>query len=179
MIWAGPISPFRVRKPLPCILTSWRRPVSAGPILCLFPGLFAQPWRADDRQTGDAHRAVRRTNAGAAGKDPDGFPADEITIADSLRQNGYHTIMYGKWHLGNQAQDFPTRHGFDEWFGIPISNDCYSTCVDLFDGLTSSDPQIFKNTLAVVERATASRVRRTGTFRSITLIVIKASRSTI
>lgn len=86
-------------------------------------------------------------------KDPDGFPADEITIADSLRQNGYHTIMYGKWHLGNQAQDFPTRHGFDEWFGIPISNDCYSTQVDLFDGLTSSDPQIFKNTLAVVEKS--------------------------
>lgn len=89
-------------------------------------------------------------------KDPDGFPADEITIADSLRQNGYRTIMYGKWHLGNQPEQFPTRHGFDEWFGIPISNDCYSTQVDLFDGLTSSDPQTVKNTLAIVEKGNSA-----------------------
>ena len=45
-------------------------------------------------------------------KDPDGFPGNELTIADSLQQNGYHTIMYGKWHLGNQAK----RLSHPAWF---------------------------------------------------------------
>ena len=29
----------------------------------------------------------------------------------------------GKWHLGTRPKFFPTRHGFDQWFGIPYSND--------------------------------------------------------
>lgn len=63
-------------------------------------------------------------------EDPDGFPDSEITIADSLKNGGYKTIMYGKWHLGAQSAGFPTRHGFDEWYGIPISNDRFNTVVD-------------------------------------------------
>ncbi|WNJ94292.1 sulfatase-like hydrolase/transferase [Vibrio ruber] len=59
--------------------------------------------------------------------DPDGFPKSEVTIADSLKTNGYDTVMYGKWHLGSNADSFPTRHGFDWWYGIPASNDRYST----------------------------------------------------
>jgi arylsulfatase A len=63
-------------------------------------------------------------------EDPDGFPDNEVTIADSLRKNGYKTIIYGKWHLGAQSSGFPTRHGFDEWYGIPISNDRFNAVVD-------------------------------------------------
>ncbi len=59
--------------------------------------------------------------------DPDGFPKNEVTIAESLKANGYDTMMYGKWHLGSNSDAFPTRHGFDEWYGIPTSNDRYST----------------------------------------------------
>ena len=64
--------------------------------------------------------------------DPDGgpvadaiaLPPGEVTLAQVLRQAGYATGMVGKWHLGHQRPDYlPTRRGFDEYLGIPYSND--------------------------------------------------------
>jgi len=52
-----------------------------------------------------------------------GLPGSEITIAQLLRDAGYATGCFGKWHLGHRKQFLPTRHGFDEYFGIPYSND--------------------------------------------------------
>ena len=52
-----------------------------------------------------------------------GIPSEEITIADILKLNGYSTGIFGKWHLGDKSNYLPTRHGFDEWIGIPYSND--------------------------------------------------------
>ena len=52
-----------------------------------------------------------------------GMPAEEITIAEALRERGYATAAIGKWHLGHLPQFLPTNHGFDSYFGIPYSND--------------------------------------------------------
>jgi len=52
-----------------------------------------------------------------------GLPADEITLAEALKDLGYSTGMVGKWHLGHLDPYLPTRHGFDSYFGIPYSND--------------------------------------------------------
>lgn len=52
-----------------------------------------------------------------------GLPAGEITIAEVLKQRGYATACIGKWHLGHLPAFLPTRHGFDNYFGIPYSND--------------------------------------------------------
>ena len=52
-----------------------------------------------------------------------GIHLDEMLIPELLRKRGYATACYGKWHLGTLNELFPTRHGFDEWFGIPYSND--------------------------------------------------------
>jgi arylsulfatase A-like enzyme len=52
-----------------------------------------------------------------------GLNPDEITVADVLKRRGYATACIGKWHLGWQKQLLPTRQGFDEYFGIPYSND--------------------------------------------------------
>lgn len=52
-----------------------------------------------------------------------GLPAEEITIAEMLRDAGYRTGCVGKWHLGHLPQYLPTEHGFDSYFGIPYSND--------------------------------------------------------
>ena len=41
------------------------------------------------------------------------------------RSRGYATAIYGKWHLGHQPSFLPTRHGFDEFYGIPYSNDMW------------------------------------------------------
>lgn len=55
--------------------------------------------------------------------DNHGLPTSEITIARHARDNGYATGCFGKWHLGHMHPHLPTDHGFDEYFGIPYSND--------------------------------------------------------
>ena len=52
-----------------------------------------------------------------------GLHPDEVTVAEVLGSTGYATGIIGKWHLGDQLEFFPTRQGFDSWFGIPYSND--------------------------------------------------------
>ena len=52
-----------------------------------------------------------------------GLPAEEITIAEALKEQGYATAAIGKWHLGHHEQYLPTNHGFDTYYGIPYSND--------------------------------------------------------
>lgn len=52
-----------------------------------------------------------------------GLPASEQTIAELLKEQGYATGCFGKWHLGHLPQFLPTAHGFDTYFGIPYSND--------------------------------------------------------
>ncbi|MYC66123.1 MAG: sulfatase [Acidobacteriia bacterium] len=54
---------------------------------------------------------------------PYGLHADEVTIAELLRSAGYATAIVGKWHLGDQPEFLPTRHGFDSYLGIPYSDD--------------------------------------------------------
>ena len=56
---------------------------------------------------------------------PVGINASETTLAEMLKAHGYKTAIYGKWHLGDDQKFLPTRHGFDEWFGIPYSNDMW------------------------------------------------------
>jgi len=55
--------------------------------------------------------------------EPGGLPDAEVTLAEALQQRGYRTGMFGKWHLGDAPHALPTRHGFDEWLGVPYSND--------------------------------------------------------
>ena len=52
-----------------------------------------------------------------------GLNPDEHTVADLLRERGYVTACFGKWHLGDQPPFLPRRHGFDEFFGLPYSED--------------------------------------------------------
>lgn len=52
-----------------------------------------------------------------------GMSPNEITLAEALKENGYSTGVVGKWHLGHHLQFLPLQQGFDEYFGIPYSND--------------------------------------------------------
>jgi len=47
-----------------------------------------------------------------------GLPLTETTLADRLRAGGYHTAIFGKWHLGAAEQFHPMSRGFDEFFGF-------------------------------------------------------------
>ena len=63
---------------------------------------------------------------GALGpKSPVGLHRDETTLAELVETKGYATGMFGKWHLGSAPQFLPRRHGFDEYFGLPYSNDMW------------------------------------------------------
>lgn len=54
-----------------------------------------------------------------------GINEQELTIAEVLKTRGYATAIFGKWHLGDAPQFLPTRHGFDEYLGLPYSNDMW------------------------------------------------------
>jgi arylsulfatase len=56
-------------------------------------------------------------------KDTAGLPDSETTLAQALKPRGYRTMCVGKWHLGHLPRYLPTSRGFDEYFGIPYSND--------------------------------------------------------
>ena len=55
----------------------------------------------------------------------EGMPSEEITLAEALKEQGYATGCFGKWHLGDLKGHLPTDQGFDKYFGIPYSNDMY------------------------------------------------------
>ena len=54
-----------------------------------------------------------------------GINSDEVTLAEILKAQGYATACYGKWHLGHHPEFLPPRHGFDDYFGLPYSNDMW------------------------------------------------------
>ncbi len=54
-----------------------------------------------------------------------GIHPKEVLIPELCQQKGYATAMYGKWHLGHHPQSLPVHHGFDEYFGLPYSNDMW------------------------------------------------------
>ncbi len=75
--------------------------------------------------TGCYHRRVGIS--GALGpRSRIGLNEDEVTLAEIARSRGYATACFGKWHLGRHPRFLPLRHGFDEYFGLPYSNDMWS-----------------------------------------------------
>ena len=54
-----------------------------------------------------------------------GINPKETTIAEMLKEKGYATAIYGKWHLGHHKEFLPLQHGFDEYVGLPYSNDMW------------------------------------------------------
>ncbi len=86
--------------------------------------------------------------------EPGGFPAGEQTLAELLEPAGYVSGIFGKWHLGDKPAAYPTRHGFDEWLGLPYSNDMDWVDEPDIDGMIALVQADDQETLA------ASRARR-------------------
>jgi arylsulfatase A-like enzyme len=58
--------------------------------------------------------------------DRHGLSSEECTLAEILKTQGYHTACFGKWHLGHHPEFYPTRHGFDEYYGTLLGH-CFRT----------------------------------------------------
>jgi arylsulfatase len=77
--------------------------------------------------------------------DRSGLAKDETTLAELLQKKDYATGCLGKWHLGHQPDQMPTRRGFDSYFGIPYSNDMKPTL--LFDNEKIVEQEADQDTL--------------------------------
>jgi len=77
--------------------------------------------------------------------DTRGLSADEITISSLMKGAGYTTAAVGKWHLGDQPEYHPFRHGFDHFFGVEYSNDMRPFA--LFDGEEEIEQPVDQSTL--------------------------------
>ncbi len=87
-------------------------------------------------------------------------PAEE-TLAELLRARGYATGIFGKWHLGHHQPFLPLQHGFDEYFGLPYSNDMWPVG---YDGEPAGEEAAFKArhpTLRLIEGNEAGEAVRT------------------
>ena len=92
-----------------------------------------------------------------------GLPDSETTIAQMLKARNYKTMCVGKWHLGHLPQFLPTRRGFDEYFGIPYSNDMNprvlmhnTEVVEQTATLETLTPRYTEQAVKFIERSAAS-----------------------
>ena len=93
-----------------------------------------------------------------------GLNAAETTIAELVKARGYATAIFGKWHLGHHPPFLPLRHGFDQYFGLPYSNDMWPRhpqrpnffpALPLIEGdrVVATDPDQSRLTRQYTERA--------------------------
>lgn len=61
---------------------------------------------------------------------------NEVTIAEVAKSQDYKTAMFGKWHLGNTWETLPLSQGFDEYVGLPYSNDMWPV---YYDGMPATE----------------------------------------
>ena len=59
-----------------------------------------------------------------------GINSEETIIPEMLKEEAYATGIFGKWHLGHHKEFLPLQHGFDEYVGLPYSNDMWPVGYD-------------------------------------------------
>jgi arylsulfatase A-like enzyme len=76
---------------------------------------------------------------------PQGIHPWERTLPQILKEAGYATGMFGKWHLGDRDGRFPHQRGFDEWYGIPrTTNESMFTSAHGFDPTVVDVPYVME-----------------------------------
>ncbi len=98
-----------------------------------------------------------------------GISPNEYTLAEMLKDNGYKTGIFGKWHLGSKKEFFPTNHGFDEFYGILYSNDMWRWHPEYPEGYPQ-DLLLYRNENALKEIIDQSNLTKEITTESINFI---------
>eukprot|EP00469_Lotharella_globosa_P003700 CAMPEP_0167795494 /NCGR_PEP_ID=MMETSP0111_2-20121227/14475_1 /TAXON_ID=91324 /ORGANISM="Lotharella globosa, Strain CCCM811" /LENGTH=513 /DNA_ID=CAMNT_0007689185 /DNA_START=89 /DNA_END=1630 /DNA_ORIENTATION=- len=116
----------------------------------------------NDRYAPDAPGPSSGGNMVFTAESVGGLPLNETTTAEALKAEGYATLAIGKWHLGARQMYLPTSRGFDEYLGIPFSQDMgesfwgpetphlpfQPTALPLLNGTTIVEQPVALNTLA-------------------------------
>jgi len=98
-----------------------------------------------------------------------GINHSELTLAEMLKENGYSTGIFGKWHLGSKKEFFPTNHGFDEFYGILYSNDMWRWHPEYPEGYPE-DLLLYRNESPIMEIIDQSDLTKDITSESIDFI---------
>ncbi len=102
---------------------------------------------------------------GALGpKAKEGIADGETTIAEVLKARGYATGIAGKWHLGHHPRFLPIHHGFDEYLGLPYSNDMWPSHPEAIPGTYPSLPMIDGDHVVDSEVTAQDQARLTGLY---------------
>jgi arylsulfatase A-like enzyme len=99
-----------------------------------------------------------------------GIADGETTLAEVLKGRGYATAIYGKWHLGHLPPFLPTRHGFDDYLGLPYSNDMWPSHPEM------SFPPLPLYSRDAVLTVNPDQSRLTGTYARHAVAFIEANR---
>jgi len=83
-----------------------------------FTRFYVSPFSAPSRASVLTGRDSLRTGVSGDSGGRETLPAEEITAAEIFKRAGYHTAMYGKWHLGSHFPTVPHGQGFDDYIGF-------------------------------------------------------------
>ncbi len=109
--------------------------------------------------------------AGAPGPGSNyGIHPEEMTMGELLRQKGYATAIFGKWHLGDARQFLPLQNGFDEYYGLPYSNDMWPNHPQQGDWFNFPDLPTYDGNEVVGYNTDQSRQTTDYTTRSVNFI---------
>ncbi|MBC23695.1 MAG: arylsulfatase [Phycisphaerae bacterium] len=101
-----------------------------------------------------------------------GIHEDELTLGELCQSRVYKTAAFGKWHLGHHPMFLPVNHGFDEYFGIPYSNDMWPRHPEHTQGYPPLP--LIEGTEIIEEDPDQSRFTREFTLRAVEFIKANA-----
>lgn len=87
-----------------------------------FDRFYVCPLSAPTRAEMLTGRYFLRTGVSSVTRGFENMRTDEVTIAEVLKDNGYATGCFGKWHNGRYYLQHPNRQGFDEFVGFPVGH---------------------------------------------------------
>jgi len=87
-----------------------------------FDQFYVCPLSAPTRAEMLTGRYFLRTGVSSVTRGYENMRSDEVTIAEVLKDNGYASGCFGKWHNGRYFAQHPNRQGFDEFVGFPVGH---------------------------------------------------------